>query len=197
MLTVYIFFAVIGGGLIVMSLFGGDHEHGVDVGHDTDVGHDMDHDVDHGHDGGHGDGPWLLFFSLRFWTYLIGVFGIAGALLTLFSDSKEPMTALLSGGAGLISGLIASSIVQLIRRSEADSTARDNDFLGLRAQVTVPIREQQMGRIRATVKGERIDVLAVTEEPLALPEGSEVVIVGMENGRATVMPLETLLEEKT
>jgi membrane protein implicated in regulation of membrane protease activity len=207
MLTIYIFCAVIGGGLIVMSLMGGDHDHGgdadighdVDLAHDADLGHDADvgHDADHGHDSGHGDGPWLLFFSMRFWTYFFGVFGVAGIALTLFADSAEPATALLSGGAGFASGLFASALVQLIRRNEADSTAREADFLGLRAKVTVPIREQQVGRIRATVKGELIDVLAVSEEPLALPEGSEVVIVGMEGGRATVMPLQALLEENS
>lgn len=207
MLTIYIFCAVIGGGLIVMSLFGGDHDHGSDADHDFTVDHDVDlgadaggdadvgHDADASHDSGHGDGPWMLFFSLRFWTYLLGVFGVSGLLLTYLTDSREPVTALLSGATGFLSGVFAASLVGWLRKNEADSTAREHDFLGVRARVTVGIRDRQVGRIRATVKGELIDVLAVSEEPLALPEGSEVVIVGMDNGRATVMPLQALLEE--
>jgi len=197
MLTVYVFCAVIGGGLIVLSLFGGDHDHGGDFGHDIghDVGHDVGHDAGSDHDAGHIEGPWLLFFSLRFWTYLIAVFGVLGLLLTLFTDSKEPLNAIVSGVSGFASGLVASFAVRWLRSHEADSTTREKDLLGVRARVTVPLRDGQLGRVRVTVKGELIDLMATAEEPLALPEGSEVVIVGMENGRATVMPLDTLLQE--
>jgi membrane protein implicated in regulation of membrane protease activity len=195
MLTVYIICAIVGGGLILVTAFtgGGDHDAGHDIGHDADVGHDVSHDS--GHDGA--DGPWLPFFSVRFWTYLIGVFGSVGLLLTLLSDSREPTTALLSAGTGLLSGLVAATLVRWLSTHESDSTAREADFLGQRARVTVPIRENQLGRIRTTVKGELLDILATAEEPKALAEGSEVVIIGMENGRATVMPLDTLLEETT
>lgn len=205
MLTLYIFCAVIGGGLILLSAFGGgDHEHGVDSDHDIsvhDVAHDFDAsgaDVDHEVDGSHeagADGPWIPFFSLRFWTYFIGIFGGTGLLLTWLTNTAEPATGLLSAGTGFVSGLVAASLVRWISRNEADSTARDSDMLGLRARVTVPIREQQLGRIRTTVKGELLDILANAEEQKDLLEGTEVVIVGMENGRASVMPLDTLLEE--
>lgn len=204
MLTVYIFCAVIGGGLILLSAFGaGDHEHGgdADFGHDADIGHDANvgADSDAGHEGGHEvghDGPWIPFLSLRFWTYFIGIFGLTGLLITLTRESVEPATALISSGTGFCSGLVAASLVRWLSTHEADSTARDSDLLGLRAKVTVSIHDQQVGRIRTTVKGELLDILATAEEPKALPEGSEVVIVGMENGRATVMPLDVLLEEK-
>lgn len=199
MLTVYIIFAIIGGGLIVVSALGsGDHGHGGDVhAGDTDL-HGGDHDLSHGHDDsgpGHHDGPWVPFFSLRFWTYMLGVFGLTGLLLTLLTDAREPLIASLSAGTGFLSGLVSAALVRWISTHEADSTTREKDLLGLRAKVTVPIREQQLGRIRTTVKGELLDLLATAEEPKALPEGSEVVIIGMENGRATVMPLDLLLEE--
>lgn len=202
MLIAYIFCAVLGGGLILLSLFGGGHGHGHDISHDIghDVGHDVGHDAGHGHDSheatGQHDGPWIPFFSLRFWTYQIGVFGAMGLILSLMNESVEPTRAFIAAGTGFVSGLIAAAMVRWIQTHEADSTARDRDMLGLRARVTVPIREQQLGRIRATVKGELLDILATSEDRLALPEGSEVVIVGMEDGRATVMPLDILLEEK-
>lgn len=205
MLTLYIFCAVIGGGLILLSAFGGgDHEHGVDGGHDLtahDVAHDFDAGgADMGHEavGGHetgSDGPWIPFFSLRFWTYFIGIFGGTGLLLSLLTRTPEPATGLWSAGTGMISGLVAASLVRWISKHEADSTARDSDMLGLRARVTVPIRKQQLGRIRTTVKGELLDILATAEEKSDLSEGTEVVIVSMDNGRASVMPLDTLLEE--
>ncbi|HRK20504.1 MAG TPA: NfeD family protein [Fimbriimonadaceae bacterium] len=206
MLTLYIFCAVIGGGLILLSAFGrGDHEHGADADHYIsvhDVAHDFDHgglEADHGAEGSdHGpghDGPFIPFFSLRFWTYFIGIFGGTGLLLSLLTQTPEPATGLWSAGTGMLSGLVAASLVRWISRHEADSTARDSDMLGLRAKVTVPIREQQLGRIRTTVKGELLDILATAEEKSDLIEGTEVVIVGMDNGRASVMPLDTLLEE--
>ena len=115
----------------------------------------------------------------------------------MLTDSREPLTAIYAGSTGFLSGLISSLLVRWVRTHEADSTARDNDMLGLRAKVTVPIRSEQVGRIRTTVKGELLDILATADEPTkALPEGSEVVIIGMDNGRATVMPLDLLLEEK-
>jgi len=206
MLTLYIFCAVIGGGLILLSAFGGgDHEHGADADHDISV-HDMAHDfdaggVDAGHVVDHGDheagsdGPWIPFFSLRFWTYFIGIFGATGLLLSLLANSPEPFTGLLSAGTGFISGIVAASLVRWISKNEADSTARDSDLLGLRARVTVPISDEQIGRIRTTVKGELLDILANAEAKQTLSEGTEVVIVGMDNGRASVMPLDDLLEE--
>lgn len=201
MLTLYIFSAIIGGGLILLSAFGGgDHEHGADTEHDISV-HDMSHDFDAGHEADAGDhetgheGPWIPFLSLRFWTYFFGIFGATGLLLTNLTSSVEPIIGMVSGGTGFISGLAAAALVRWISKNEADSTARDSDLLGLRAKVTVPIRDQQLGRIRTTVKGELLDILATAEEMKALPEGTEVVIVGMDNGRASVMPLDTLLEE--
>ena len=127
---------------------------------------------------------------------MVGVFGATGLILTQMNESVEPVRAWIAAGTGFASGLIAAAMVRWLQTHEADSTARDRDMLGLRARVTVPIRERQVGRIRATVKGELLDILATSEEPLALPEGSEVVIIGMEDGRATVMPLDVLLEEK-
>jgi membrane protein implicated in regulation of membrane protease activity len=199
MLTVYIICAILGGGLIVLGAMGGDHSHGGD--HDFTGGHDFDHgpDFDHSHDAGQhdmgSDGPWIPFLSLRFWTYFIGTFGATGLLLSHFADTVEPTTAMIAGGTGIASGLVAAAMVRWISRNEADSTARERDLLGLRAKVTVPIREGSLGRIRTTVKGELLDLLANAEQPVELPENSEVVIVGMEGGRATVMPLDAILEE--
>ncbi len=224
MLTVYIIAAIAGGGLILLSLLGAGHGHDGDVHAegdfdthveadadvhveadadvhveaDADVHADADSHFDshagHGHDAGGHVGPWIPFFSLRFWTYFIGVFGIVGLLLSFLTPIGEPATAALSGGTGFLCGLAVSALMFLLRRSEADSTAREHDLLGKMARVTVAIRDQQVGRVRCEVKGEILDILARSEEPLALEAGQEVVIVGVENGMASVVPREAIFE---
>jgi membrane protein implicated in regulation of membrane protease activity len=191
MLAFYILMGLVGGGLILLSAFGG-HDHAVDH-----AGADFDGDLAGGHDlhiepSHHGDVPasdiWLPFLSLRFWTYFAALTGVLGTLLTLLTELSPPIIAILSFGIGAVSGLSVAYAIRYLQLSESDSSVSGTDLLGADARVTVPIRPGSEGKIRCTVKGETIDLLAVSDGDATLPVGADVVIVALEGATARVEP---------
>jgi membrane protein implicated in regulation of membrane protease activity len=191
MLTVYAICAVVGGLLILMSLLGGDHgtDH-AEVSLDHDVSADAGHEGDLSH-----EGPWLPFLSLRFWSYGLAGFGVIGLILQLMGRVPLAMIPWIAGAFGLSLGLAIAWTLRQLSKNALNSGAGIDDLLGMEAEVTVPIRGMESGRIRATIKGDIIDMLAITDEPSALMPGSPVYIVSVEGDRVKVMSRTTLLEE--
>lgn len=187
MLLVYVVSAIVAGVLVLFSLFGGDHDHDFDADADADVdvgGHDVGHDI------------WLPFFSLRFYTYFFAGFGFTGLLLHYLTDTPAIVGAWMSGGVGLVVGLIVSILMRLLRVTETTTSATDKDVLGKEGTVLVAIRGSNPGRIRCTVKGDIIDFLATSELPETIDVGARIVVVAMENGRAQVVTRESIFEEE-
>lgn len=188
MLPLYIVAAILGGGLVLVSLVAG--AHGGDSG-DMHADHDLsaDHDVA-------GPDIWLPFLSLRFWTYFLMVFGVVGLLLTKAGGTPEPMAAVWSGVAGLSVGFVVAGLLEWARRMQGENATRSQDFLGREAKVIVPIRPTLEGKIRLDVKGETIELLALPYEEREIGRDEEVVIVSLENDRARVIPRDELLENQ-
>lgn len=180
-LVVYVISAVVAGALLLLSVIGVEHGH--------DVGGELHHDADHG------DGPWIPFFSLRFYTYFFASFGLAGLLLTFITKTDPTLTAWLSGGLGLTTGLIASFVIRILKGSETSGAANEKDMIGKEGEVLVPIRGASPGRIRCSVRGDIIDFLAVSESERALEPGETVIVVSMDNGRAQVVSSEGIFDE--
>lgn len=175
MLSAYIITAVIGGVLILVSLFGGDHDHSLD--------HDAAGDLDHGHD----FHAWLPFFSLRFWTYLCLGFGLTGILLTLLTSVPQVLAAGISLGVGLMCGLAIAYTMRWLKVSETTSVANEQDLVGAEAKVLVPLHNDHPGKIRANIKGELIDLVALPDGQESIEVGEQVMIVGIEGQRAKVV----------
>lgn len=180
MLLVYLVSAIVAGVLVLLSLFGGDHDS------DTDV-HVGDTDLDHG--------VWLPFFSLRFYTYFFAGFGATGLLIHYLTQTNPVTGAIISGLVGLASGLIVAMLMRALRTTETTTSAKDKDVLGKEATVLVAIRGSNPGRIRCSVKGDIIDFLAVSDEPVDIESGEKVVVVAMDNGRAQVVSVGAIFEE--
>ncbi|MBL8065458.1 MAG: hypothetical protein JNM34_06315 [Chthonomonadaceae bacterium] len=182
MLAVYLFGAILGGGLIVFSALAGMSSH-AEVG-----GHGLDHSTDNGagHGSDHGTGAaWLPFLSLRFWIYAVGAFGLTGAGLTFFKASQEPATLVIATVAGLLMGFSAATIVRLLSRAESTSGLLENDFLGAIAKVSVQIGTLP-GKVRTSIKGEIIDLVASCKDGESFSIGDEVMIVDVEGNSVTV-----------
>ncbi len=185
MLTAYIVTAILGGVLIVVSLFGGDHDHsveldgdlGVEAGIDVAGGHSIDTDFD----------VWLPFFSLRFWTYLCLAFGATGLLFTLLTDMHAVPVAVVASSVGLLMGFGVSVALRWLQKSQTSSAVSERELLGVEARVLVPLKTGSSGKIRATLKGEMIDLLAITDEGQEIAAGEQVMIVDVENDRARVV----------
>lgn len=181
MLGVYIAAAIIGGGLIAFSALAGIGSHadiGGDLGHGT-AGHDHS-----GHDQ-NSENTWIPLLSLRFWTYCIGAFGLLGLLLSLTKVAQEPFVLIISSCTGLTMGLLASLVVKFLSNKEATSSISEGDFTGVLAKVTVPIRELP-GKVRATIKGELIDLTALGQDGQQFEQGEEVLIIELNGNNATV-----------
>jgi membrane protein implicated in regulation of membrane protease activity len=194
MLTFYIISGVVGLALIVMSLFGGEghgHDHDISNGHGVDVSHPEAAQPGDSH-GTEGAGPWIPFFSIRFWTYFFGAFGLCGVLLSLLIKTPEPMAAMMSGGTGLVIGLIVSYSMRLLQKSNLDSSVSPAELMGKEAQVVVALRPGQIGRVRLSVKGEILELLATCDEPISMEMGSFAVIVDMDGDRVKVVSRETV-----
>lgn len=178
MLTAYIVTAVIGGVLILVSLFGGaDHDHSFD--HDSGVSGDAHH--------GHDFHAWLPFFSLRFWTYLFLGFGLTGILLTLLTNVSSAFGTVISISVGLICGLAIAYTMRFLQLSETTSMASEKDLVGAEAKVLVPLHSDHPGKIRANVKGELIDLVALSDGKESIEAGEQVMIVELEGDRAKVV----------
>lgn len=187
MMPLYIMAAILGGGLVLVSIFAG-------ADHDHDHEFSADHDADHG-GVEHGD-LWIPFLSLRFWTYFLMAFGITGILLVQFAGTVEPVTATWASVTGVIVGLAVSYVMHLAKKMQTEDVTQSADFLGREATVIVPIRPHLEGKIRVEVKGQLIELLALPFEEREIAREEIVVIVSMDNDRARVIPRDDLLENQ-
>jgi len=198
MISLYIIAAVVGGALVALSAFGaGDHDHDHDheahLDQDAEIDHDGDHEV-HALANIEHDATWLPFLSLRFWTYFSAFFGLTGLGLTYLTDLAAPIGALLSAGTGVGSGLGISYAMRRLRASETHSGSSSEDLIGSEGTVLLTVRKDDPGKVRCRIKGELIDVLAVSEEENEIERGAEVIVVGFEDDRASVLRRTDLLE---
>lgn len=192
MLNFYIVAGLVGGLLILVSLFGASHGHDGDGHVEFDAhGHESGSDHVGAHDGGH-DGPWIPFFSVRFWTYFMMAFGLCGLLLSRWIGTPEPIAAYMSGGTGLLVGLMVSYGMRALSRQDLDSSVSHKELMGKEAQVLVAIRPGQMGRVRLSLKGEILDVLAVGDDTTSIEAGEAAIIVDMEGDRVKVVSRESV-----
>lgn len=187
MLLLYAVMALVGGGLVLLSAFGG-HDHHVDHGGSLDMqaGHDAHIEV------AHGDVPasdvWLAFLSLRFWTYFATITGLLGLLLTLFTEMPSAVVAGTSFTTGFLGGLVVALLIRYLQQVEGGSSVGVEDLIGADARVLVAIRPGEEGKVRCRVRGETIDLLAVFDGEHMIPAGSEVMVVSVEGSRARVEP---------
>ena len=215
MITWYIVSAIVGGGLILLSALGGISQglmDGLDASTDFDTDHEIDFDndisVDADHDlslENHGDmasdlAPtadfWLPFLSLRFWVYAFGGFGVIGTLFTVLGLANPVVTLWSAIGFGAAIGTTVAFIIRKIKVSEVDGQVREKDFLGVSAQLTVAPRNGEPGKVRMTIKGETIDMLALPHQGADLERGEEVVVVGVDGTRVKVARLNDIMEQR-
>lgn len=176
MFSFYLFALIVGGALLLFSLFG-DSDHS-----DTDLGHDT----------GHSPTQWL---SIRTLTYFLFVFGGVGAILTKsWSPATAPIVlgiALLAGGGV---GTAVSAAFRYLRRTDSGYRQTDDSFIGLTARVIVPLGPGRPGKVLVHRGDRTFDLLAQpyvrTEGATPLPDWKEVIIVEMTRGTAIVAPVD-------
>jgi membrane protein implicated in regulation of membrane protease activity len=152
-------------------------------GHDGGAG-------EHGHDGPgdhHGTSPALLpLLSLRFWTFSLAFFGLAGAALTAVGALAAPMLAAVAGGVGVAAGYGASRLLGGLARRPLGLVASAEAHVGREGEVLLPVGPGQRGKIRLTIGGTSTDLVAETDDGGVLPAGATVLVVGLRGNVAVV-----------
>ena len=119
MLAAYIFCLVVGGGFLLLSLFGDFLEADADIDADADLGIGDAGDV-------------AKLFSLRAIVYALFGFGAAGSLLHLVWGGARPgLTALVAGITGLATGALIGAAFGFLKRSSAGALLGEQSFVGL------------------------------------------------------------------
>jgi membrane protein implicated in regulation of membrane protease activity len=181
----YLFALIAGGILLGASIVLGGGSHDADLAAPDGAGHAGAEDHAPG-----SFGALAMLVSLRFWTFFLAFFGLTGLVLTLFELAPVLVTALAAVVMGLGSGLAASLIVRQLSSRESNSASTSADYIGKTALVMVPISKGQLGKIRLTLKGSMVDVLAGTDEELVFETKEEVLIVEMDGTTARIARLE-------
>lgn len=174
MFSLYLFALLLGGGLLLFSLLGGDSEGDIDA-----------------FDGGN---P-MQYLSLRTLTYFFFVFGGVGALLTWSWTGAATLLVLpLAAAAGLLVAGLASAAFGYIRRTNSGDRDSEQSFVGLTGRVTLAIGAGGLGKVLVHRGDRAYELLArpFDATATAFPDGTAVVVVEMNRGTALVTPIDAI-----
>jgi membrane protein implicated in regulation of membrane protease activity len=143
-------------------------------------------------DSGDGDGgPLSLLFSTPFWSFGLTGFGLSGLLMQLLvRNSAGWFTQLIALTMGAGMGMVATRLLRVIGRREADSLVRSDDLIGLEGVVTLAMDAEQRGFVELSVKGSLLRRPALSAHG-ALSVNTHVVVVNGEDHTLRVEALHT------
>ena len=192
MLTAYIFCAVVGGGLLALSLFGDFLDGDVDADGAFEIEGDFDTSLD--------GADFTKLFSLRAIVYTLFGFGAAGTVLhAIWSGGRPGLTAAIAGGMGIASGALISTVFAYLKRSESGTMEGEESLVGLGGEVRMAITEGGLGEVRIESGSRQFRMRARADDVegagMTLEAGRPVVVVDVKEGVALVAPLEMKLLE--
>ena len=165
---------LLGAGILLVQLLSGHH------GHDAAIGHDVPAD---GGDHHPTEGPGLM--SMRSISYGVFAFGFVGGALHLLGLARPGIALLL----GLVAGAAATLVVGMTFRELGDPSvsgeAGFHEARGATARVLVACARGRSGKVRLSLKGQTVDLLATTDED-EIPAGTEVVVAEVRDSVAHV-----------
>jgi hypothetical protein len=176
-LTIYLASALLGGCVLAGSWF---------LGHD----HPTDVETDH-HDGestGPHAGPLGTLLKLRFWTFGLTFFGLAGVVLqVLGSEEIRRLTPLLSGLFGATSGFTAARLIDHLLRSSPGALDSASSHVGREGRLLLPASPGQRGKVRLDLpSGASLDLIAEAQDGDELPLGAKVLVLEIRDTVAIV-----------
>ena len=178
MLSAYIVCFLAGGVVLGASMFGG---------HDSGDAHAGDGHSDSGDDGHHEWAGRLPFLSLRFWTWGVAFFGLAGLALTL-GGTPASLVPLLAAAGGVGSGWGATWALGRLSRNAVGVLPEANSHIGREGKLLLPLRPGERSKIRLSIGGVETDLLAETDSKAEIPAENTVLVVGMRGLTALVEP---------
>jgi hypothetical protein len=196
MLSAYIVCFLAGGIVLGASMFGG-HDSDSGDAHLGDAHAGDAHMGDaHGgtvHEGHHEWAARLPFLSLRFWTWGVTFFGLAGLALTL-GGTPAPLVPVLAAVGGLGSGWGASWALGRLTRDAVGVLPEASSHIGREGKLLLPLRRGARSKIRLSIGGVETDLLAETDLEGEIPAQITVLVVGMRGLAAVVEPTPAALK---
>ncbi len=184
---IYIASLLVGGTVVVLSALGGLGGADLDVGGDLDVDADVGAEVELGTDAGdagHGI-SFLSILKIRRLFFFAFFFGLTGLLVGLGAEPIETLYTAI--GMGVLCAWLGDWIISKMTQSSASGSLEPEDYIGLEAQVTVPIAGGQRGKISGIIKGHTVELLAqASQEDQELTPGAKVLVLSLEDGVAVV-----------
>jgi membrane protein implicated in regulation of membrane protease activity len=184
MFSVYLFCAIVGGVLMLLSLLTGqgDFDSG-DIG-DLDASPHLDSEFDTDTVAFWSELPFL---SLRFWVFGGGMFGITGLILTL---TGKPFLTTLIGAllTGLVTGWSLNGILRHLKQRTPNSLITPDDLIGATGTVELPCDPTHPGKVRLTLKGQQVEYPARTRHPTPLALGETIVVVDIHDQWVEIIP---------
>ena len=176
MLTTYIACFAAAGALLALSFFGDFLDGDADLAVDADI------------DGDAFAGAASSILSLRTVVYALFGFGAAGTTLhLLWGGDRSGTTALAAAGAGLVSGVLVSTVFRYLKDTEAGAIEGAESFVGLAGKVSVEIGPGSPGLVQVERGGRRVRIRARVNDAYAgegpLEVGRPVVVVEMPGRR--------------
>ncbi len=186
----YLFALIIGGGLLLVSAFGGAD------GDASDLDADFDADIELQAHGGLGEiGDLMLgLFRPRNLTFLLAAFGATGLLLNWVGTSPT-LALLLAASMGAGSWVLSHAVFTWLRRTDSGvNVLSDRALEGAIGRVTLPVGPGARGRITLVVAGQQTWITARVEAGVEriLPVGTEVLVRRTDGGVAEVIPTDIL-----
>jgi membrane protein implicated in regulation of membrane protease activity len=143
-----------------------------------------DHGDAHHFDGGHGHEPGVI--STRAAVYGLFAFGLVGAALHipgLLAPGDALAFALASGAAAAV---FAGWAFARLGSPAASGAASLEEAKGQRGRVLLPCAPERAGKVRVTLKGQTVDLRAVSEGG-TIPAGADVLILDVHDDLARVV----------
>lgn len=160
-----------------------------DIGGDADSGHDFDHGADAS---GHLFEMFNVSSILAFITWFSGITYVVRNGFGWFAGIAI-VIGLLFGIAGAYA--ITWFLYSFLRKNSPEMNPRDWDQVGQIGNVTSTIFERGIGEIVYERYGSRHSIPARTKDGVGIERGTEVVILDIEKGVATVQPWSELIGE--
>lgn len=189
---VYLFSFALGGILLLASILLGDKDTGqadADASADADAGAEgSGQGLDHGVLDSHGSlaGLFTAFLSMRFWMFFLAFFGLTGLVLDGLDLVTSALALALALAMGLLTGQATVAVFRHLATSETSTAAGAHDYVGKSGRVLVSFGPGELGKLRLTLKGTTVDVLATSDEEQRFAIGDSALVIQMNETTAMV-----------
>jgi membrane protein implicated in regulation of membrane protease activity len=96
------------------------------------------------------------------------------------------LTPVIAGAVGLGSGLVSARVLSALTRETVGLVASSEAHVGREGRLLLPLGKQRRGKIRVSIGGASVDLVAETDTDEPLPAGETALIVGMRGNVAVV-----------